>query len=389
MGFITKQGLQALTQYKYHSGVNTKLDRFLNPFWEWLEHFIPLNIAPNLVTFVGFLLVMSSYLIMIFYDQTFKKFLPPWVYITAGILQWAYQTLDALDGKHARRTKSSSPLGQLFDHGCDSFAASFLALSVCQSLRFGPTWEILFFFNLVQFCFFAANWGEYHTGIMNTGWGNIGVTEGQFTMGLSLALCGIIGPDFYDITFEQLIRKAGTNPKMLIIPGWMLRYSLKQAVMGVVYVGLVVVAVYYYFSTIILIKDKVYATLQFVPVFANMITTALWSTLPIFQDHAALIMLISGVIFSLNTSRVIVCSLTKMKSPIIQQEYIVYFVGYLIARLMFGPEWRKIDVLVLALLIAYVSVASIVWASGCIEQIASYLGIYCLSLKKRQKKLKE
>jgi hypothetical protein len=28
-----------------------------------------------------------------------------------------YQTLDALDGKQARRTKTSSPLGELFDHG--------------------------------------------------------------------------------------------------------------------------------------------------------------------------------------------------------------------------------------------------------------------------------
>lgn len=32
------------------------------------------------------------------------------------------QTLDAVDGKQARRTNSSSPLGQLFDHGCDSFS---------------------------------------------------------------------------------------------------------------------------------------------------------------------------------------------------------------------------------------------------------------------------
>lgn len=32
------------------------------------------------------------------------------------------QTLDAIDGKQARRTNTSSPLGQLFDHGCDSFS---------------------------------------------------------------------------------------------------------------------------------------------------------------------------------------------------------------------------------------------------------------------------
>lgn len=30
--------------------------------------------------------------------------------------------MDAIDGKQARRTNSSSPLGELFDHGCDSLS---------------------------------------------------------------------------------------------------------------------------------------------------------------------------------------------------------------------------------------------------------------------------
>lgn len=33
------------------------------------------------------------------------------------------QTLDALDGKQARRTGSSSSFGELFDHGCDAVSA--------------------------------------------------------------------------------------------------------------------------------------------------------------------------------------------------------------------------------------------------------------------------
>ena len=40
------------------------------------------------------------------------------------------QTLDAVDGKQARRTGSQSPLGELFDHGCDSLSTIFLSLSV-------------------------------------------------------------------------------------------------------------------------------------------------------------------------------------------------------------------------------------------------------------------
>ena len=41
-----------------------------------------------------------------------------------------YQSLDAIDGKQARRTNSSSPLGELFDHGCDSVSAGNFVLLI-------------------------------------------------------------------------------------------------------------------------------------------------------------------------------------------------------------------------------------------------------------------
>jgi ethanolaminephosphotransferase len=41
-----------------------------------------------------------------------------------------YQTLDAIDGKQARRTGSSSPLGELFDHGCDAVSTSMLVIII-------------------------------------------------------------------------------------------------------------------------------------------------------------------------------------------------------------------------------------------------------------------
>lgn len=47
---------------------------------------------------------------------------PPWAYIACACGLFIYQSLDAIDGKQARRTNSSSPLGELFDHGCDSLS---------------------------------------------------------------------------------------------------------------------------------------------------------------------------------------------------------------------------------------------------------------------------
>ena len=34
-----------------------------------------------------------------------------------------------MDGKQARRINKSSPLGMLFDHGCDALTTSLLAIS--------------------------------------------------------------------------------------------------------------------------------------------------------------------------------------------------------------------------------------------------------------------
>lgn len=49
-----------------------------------------------------------------------------WAYIACACGLFIYQSLDAIDGKQARRTNSSSPLGELFDHGCDSLSTGML-----------------------------------------------------------------------------------------------------------------------------------------------------------------------------------------------------------------------------------------------------------------------
>jgi phosphatidylglycerophosphate synthase len=67
---------------------------------------------------------------------------PRWTCGLCALGLFIYQSLDAIDGKQARRTNSSSPLGELFDHGCDSISTVFVALSACISVQLGnhPNW---------------------------------------------------------------------------------------------------------------------------------------------------------------------------------------------------------------------------------------------------------
>ena len=43
-------------------------------------------------------------------------------------------TLDGIDGKQARRTGSSSPLGEMFDHGLDAWATSLLVVNMYSGI---------------------------------------------------------------------------------------------------------------------------------------------------------------------------------------------------------------------------------------------------------------
>lgn len=135
MGYITEEGLKELNNYKYKPGGWTWLDNKMNYFWEASVKLVPLWVAPNVLTFIGWVLTILSYANMLVYDYTFKKDIPSSAFFFAAICIFAYMTLDAIDGKQARRTKTSSPLGQLFDHGCDSFSIAFFMLAICQAAK--------------------------------------------------------------------------------------------------------------------------------------------------------------------------------------------------------------------------------------------------------------
>lgn len=65
---------------------------------------------------------------------------PRWVPLFSAFAVVSYTILDCLDGKQARRTGTSSPLGQLFDHGCDALSVNLLLASIACSLSMGCGW---------------------------------------------------------------------------------------------------------------------------------------------------------------------------------------------------------------------------------------------------------
>jgi len=71
------------------------------------------------------------------HDNTLSSPIPLWLNFYGAFSIFMLQTLDALDGKHARETGQSSALGQFLDHGLDSFTNSFIIVIMLQSNLFG------------------------------------------------------------------------------------------------------------------------------------------------------------------------------------------------------------------------------------------------------------
>lgn len=103
-----------------------------------------------------------------------------------------YQTLDALDGKHARALGLGSPIGQLLDHGLDSFSASIFTMTSMVTLSLNNHSSSIWVLSWVNISYiFLANTEEFYTHVMRTNVNGLGVTEVQCMQMLGLGIQGM------------------------------------------------------------------------------------------------------------------------------------------------------------------------------------------------------
>jgi len=388
MGFITPDGFKHLDSYKYVSGGYSFLDtNVFNPFWEAVAKLLPMWLAPNLVTFIGFGFMAASYLCMVPYDLTLENTIPRWTFFFAAFCQFVYQTLDAVDGKQARRTKSSSPLGQLFDHGCDSFSVTFLILSVAEAAKFGDDVDSYFaLVSIICYCFWVSNWSEYHTKVLRTHMYNFGTTEGELVIIGVLLISGIFGQDAWATKVSDLLPGfiASNLPNAFAVA---LQKPVKLYVLYGFMGSFLLLAIVTFFNTVKAAKDKSEAILQNLPIAMLFVLNYLWSSTVLYHNSRSLVSLIFGLNFSLLTCKLIVCSLTEMRFPKFHKELVFFTIMTAILRRdLFLPNLKlgfDIDNAVLISSLVFTVLTSFQWSSQVIQEITSHLGIYCFSLEKR------
>uniref|UniRef100_A0A3B3S7Z0 Cholinephosphotransferase 1 n=1 Tax=Paramormyrops kingsleyae TaxID=1676925 RepID=A0A3B3S7Z0_9TELE len=217
---LSPQQLKRLDGHRYSAAGRSLLDAPCQLFWNWLIERIPTRVAPNTLTITGLLVNITTTVILVYFCPSATEEGPGWIFLLSALGVFIYQSLDAIDGKQARRTNSSSALGELFDHGCDAVSTVFIAVGSCISCGVGmyPNW--MFFCGFVgMFMFFCAHWQTYVSGTLR--FGLLDVTEVQIAITIMYIMTAFGGVGLWEKKLPILGMKLSTLPTLGIIGGFL------------------------------------------------------------------------------------------------------------------------------------------------------------------------
>lgn len=203
------------SRQQYSSIDSSPLSNYvMHPFWNQCVKLVPMWMAPNVLTFTGFMLTIMNALMLSFFDYSFEassnvhpnvSSIPRWVWLACAFNHFSAHTLDGIDGKQARRTRSSGPLGELFDHGLDSWTS--LMIPFCVYSMFGrgdyslPPLRMLFIFWTIYVTFYLSHWEKYNTGILYLPWS---YDISQLILLIMYLITACTGTDFWKFTIFGL-----------------------------------------------------------------------------------------------------------------------------------------------------------------------------------------
>lgn len=204
---IPTENLRNLHQYKYSAVDHSFLGRLvMQRYWTFMLRFVPLWMHPNVVTLVGFAVLLLSIAPLAFHVVVYGEEGPWWGWVLLSLGTFAYQTLDALDGKQARRLGIGSPLGEMVDHGCDAVSATIVqfGISCCVCIPrsdgshflLSPYMQSTLCSSMVVMCFYLAMWDQQRTGQFVMGAIN-GPTEGLLVSASIFLLRGLVPSEVF------------------------------------------------------------------------------------------------------------------------------------------------------------------------------------------------
>jgi ethanolaminephosphotransferase len=209
--YISPQGRINMPLYQYRAKDFGKMYiHFFNPFGNWLVNYFPESLAPNVITLTGFIFSITPFFVMVylysshFYNPEGVEDLPAWLFYMQGVCFFIYRLLDEIDGKQARRTGNSSPLGLLFDHGFDAYSIGIVVLFFCKAIQLGDSYKCMLITAGINFVFHVTTIEQYYTGELILSAGNF-VSDGAIPVSLGFFAIGYYGNSWWtkDIKFTD------------------------------------------------------------------------------------------------------------------------------------------------------------------------------------------
>ncbi|KAJ2941236.1 hypothetical protein O0L34_g3431 [Tuta absoluta] len=386
--YISRKDLKGFDSYKYSAIDTSPLSQYvMHPTWNAIVKIIPNFIAPNLLTFSGFLCMLSCVALLSYFDYDMTASgkpagylgegapMPDWVLTACGVLVFLAYNLDGIDGKQARKIGVSGPLGELFDHGLDSYIV--FLIPFCLFSVFGrdqvyslPVIRGLFIVISVTQNFYVSHVEKYNTGTLYLPWG---YDISMWIVSMIFILAGWFGLGVYkfyiwgDVTFVQVFE--------VVIHATGLLTTLPVAVYNV------------YLTK----KNKGEKNNSFVesiwPVLSMLIMTTLitsWaanSPNNILEYDPRAFLLLYGTLFSHISSRLIVCEMSGARCDTVCWLNWPLLTGVLIS--LFVPLLEHAVLYSLLLL----SIGAHVHYGVCVvRQICDYFKIKCFVVPKSKRK---
>ncbi|KAF2281214.1 ethanolaminephosphotransferase 1 [Westerdykella ornata] len=385
---VSEEALQHLRLYKYSSVDKSFISRYvLKHYWNGFVELLPMWLAPNLVTLLGFCFILGNIIILELYVPDLVGPAPSWVYFSFAFGLWMYSTMDNVDGKQARRTGTSSPLGELFDHGIDSLNCTLASLLEVAAMGYGASKTGAFTALVPVLPMFFSTWETYHTHTLYLGYFN-GPTEGLIIACLIMCASGYYGPDIW------------STPLAAFAPSY--EKYLDDITFRDLWVPIILVAFFVAHLPACVVnvaRARRAQNLPIAPLFCEWIpiivfvgASMAWLGSPysfILKDnHLVLYCLVMSLVCGRMTTKIILAHLTRqpfpywtvMLVPMVGGALLVNHPYVTLKGTTFGPVSANFELWYLRAYFVFAAVVYGRWAHLVITSICNFLGINCLTI---------
>jgi len=303
------------------------------------------------------------------------------VYYSFAAGLWMYSTMDNIDGKQARRTGTSSGLGELFDHGIDSLNCTLASLLETAALQLGTSKTGIFTALVPCLPMFFSTWETYHTHTLYLGYFN-GPTEGLIIACSMMIASGIWGPQIWSYRIADTFGYEWLFKDFSLVDAWVVILLVS------VFIGHVPFCVLNVWEA----RKKqglplAPLFLEWTPMIVFSVSAGSWLYSPYSHiasdNHLVLFCLTMSFVFGRMTTKIILAHLTRQPFPYWTVLLTPLVGGAILAqapRLGFPALEAKEELMLLRAYFGFALVVYSRWAVLVTTRICDYLGINCLTI---------